>query len=253
MATTWILLALVTVAQQQRPGAPDPPEVRTSATVTRTVQPDLATIMIQVAAEGVSPRDAERRLALLIDGIRGALAGVGIPRDSVVNRSRYYWWSGRIETVLQPVRYVQVQTATTLSSKPVQDTAYRAHDALQVRVRDLRRIGLVIDTLVGRGVTNISGVQFSAVNTAAAEQAALRQATVQARREAEAIAEAAGMALGPVILLSTAPEYRYGYDDGLQLRGVVALGSGSGSTEIMTTAIPVSVTVYARWALVRRP
>src|SRR2546426_484993 len=89
---------------QARPDRPEtpPPEVRTSVTVQRTVQPDLATVTVGLAADGVTPAQAGSRLALRVDSLRRALATLGIPRDSVVNRSRWYWWRGRMEIIPEP-------------------------------------------------------------------------------------------------------------------------------------------------------
>lgn len=257
MRTTRILMACVGIpvvlSSQQRAERIERPEVRTAATVERTAPPDLATITIQLFGQGATPREAGRRLAATTDSVRRALATLGIPRDSVVNRNRYYWWSGKIETVALPVRYVQRHTATALFSEAVRDTAYRAHDALEIRVRDLSRLGAILDTLMNRGITNISGVQFTATNTAAAEQAALRQATIRARRQAEVIADAGGMTLGTVLSLSTQPD-DYDYN-AIQLRSTVSgadAGGGVSGSVVVQPAIPISVTVYGRWALVKK-
>src|SRR5437762_10586648 len=138
---------------QTRPDRPETPEVRTAATVQRNDQPDLATVTLQFAGDGATPAQAGSRVASRADSLRRALATLGIPRDSMVNRSRWYWWRGRIEVVPQPVRYIQRQTPNRLYSEPVQDTLYRAHDAIQVRIRDLNKVGAVLDTAMGRGIT----------------------------------------------------------------------------------------------------
>ena len=191
--------AFVSSAQAQERPHGDAPEVRTSASAERSVVPDLATVTLRFFAEGMTPAEAGRRLAIKADSLRRALGTLGIPQDSLVNRNRWSWWNGRIEAIPQPVRYVQRDTPTRRYSEAVQDTVYRARDAIEVRIHDLRRVGAVLDTAMGRGVTDISGVQFSASDDRAAEEDALREATVRARRQAEAIAGAGGMALGDVL------------------------------------------------------
>jgi len=152
------------------------------------------------------------------------------------------------------VRYIQRQTPTRLYSEPVQDTAYRAHDAIEVRIRDLSKVGAVLDAVMNRGVTDIAPVQFTATKVIGAQLEALREATVRARGQAQAMAEASGMRLGAVLSLSTQPDYSYEYSS-LQLRGTtmgsMALDGGPVSTVVVQPAISVSVTVYGRWALVR--
>jgi uncharacterized protein YggE len=252
-----VLVALpVVLGSQSRTGRSEQPEVRTSATAERGVPPDLATVTLQFSAQGGTPSEAGRRLAAKADSLRRALAKLGIPHDSLVNRNRWYWWRGRIETVPLPVRYVQRQTPTSLYSEPVQDTAYRAHDAIEVRIRDLSKVGAVLDAVMSRGVTDIAPVQFTATKVTGAQLEALREATVRARGQAQAMAEASGMRLGAVLSLSTQPDYSYEYSS-LQWRGTVtgsmALDGGQAGTVVVQPAISVSVTVHGRWALVKNP
>ena len=248
-----IAVLVPSVHAQERPARSDPPEVRTAATAERSVQPDLATVTLQFFAEGLTPAEAGRRLAVKADSLRRALGTLGIPHDSLVNRSRWSWWRGRIEAIPQPVRYVQRDTPTRRYSEAVQDTVYRARDAIEVRIHDLRRVGAVLDTALGRGVTEISPIQFSASDLTAAQEEALREATVRARRQAEAIAGASGATLGDVLSLST-QSYGGNYYSPYSLSGVTVTGASGGdaSTVIVRPAVPVSVTVYGRWALVKK-
>src|SRR3989442_11484018 len=114
---------------QTRPDRPETPEVRTTATVQRSVQPDLATVTLQFTGEGATPAQAGSRLASRADSLRRALGTLGIPRDSLVNRSRWYWWNGRVEKIVGPMRIAPRSTpgADPRWQYPVQDTTYRAH------------------------------------------------------------------------------------------------------------------------------
>lgn len=232
----------------------EPPAVRTSATAERSVQADLATVTLHFLGEGASPAAAGRKVAARADSLRRALGTFGIPADSLVNRSRWYWWRGRIEAVPQPVRYVQRETPTRRYSEAVQDTVYRAHETIEVRIRDLSKVGAILDTAMGRGITDISNVQFTATNVTSAQEDALREATVRARRQAEAIATASGMTLGAVLSLSTEPRSNYEYRP-LMLSGTVdgARSGGDAGTVVVQPAIPVSVTVYGKWQLLKKP
>lgn len=133
----------------------------------------------------------------------------------------------------------------------VQDTAYRTHDAIEVRIRDMGKIGAVIDTALAYRITDISGVQFQATEVSAARDDALKEATADAQRQAESIAAASGMRLGRVLSFSTyKEESRY---DELSLSDVTMTGmAGGASTEIIPRAMPITMTVYGRWALVPR-
>jgi uncharacterized protein len=245
------------IPAQTQSDRPDTPEVRTAATVQRSVQPDLATVTLQFTADGTTPAQAASRLAGRADSLRRALSTLGIPRDSVVNRSRWYWWPGRIETIPEPMRY-GAPSRPGSDGRPrdrVQDTTYRAHDAIEVRIRDLSKVGAVLDTVTGRGITDISGVQFAASDIAAVQEEALREATVRARRQAEAIAAASGLQLGRVLSLSTQADYadQYRFYDWASAGAVTAGALAEGSrTVVVQPSIPVSVTVHGRWELVSK-
>ncbi|HEV2643497.1 MAG TPA: SIMPL domain-containing protein, partial [Candidatus Elarobacter sp.] len=165
----------VLVAAQDAP-ASDVPEVRTSATATRGVRPDLATVTLQFAATGRTPREAGARVAMRADSLRRAIGAIGIPRDSLVSRAQWGWWPTRIEILPQPVRYPPpVPNAQWVAG--VQDTLYRAHDAIEVRIRDLSKVGAVIDTAMAHRITEISPVHFSATDVSAVRDVLLGEAT----------------------------------------------------------------------------
>jgi uncharacterized protein len=229
------------------------PEVRTSGTAERTVDPDLATVSVQFSATGATPAEAGGHLAARADSLRRALATLGIPGDSLVNRGRWYWWGNRVE-IIQHTKCVP-RTAPRPGDPwcdQVPDTSYRANDRVEIRIHDLKRVGAVMDTLLGRGLTDISEIQFSAGDITAARDQAVRVATIQARAQAEAVAAASGMQLGRVLLLTTQPDYPDRsaiFMDGSSLRGA----SATAGTVVMRPSIPVSVTVYGRWELIAKP
>ncbi len=237
LAVAGVLAIVATAAAAQaRPDRPEAPDVRTAATVQRSVQPDLATVTLEFTADGATPAQAGSRLAGRADSLRRALATLGIPRDSLVNRSRWYWWRGRIETM---------------------PGLYRAHDAIEVRIRDLSKLGAVLDTAMGRGITDISGVNFTASDITAVQYDALREATVRARRRAEIIAAASGLQLGRVLSLSTQADYAelyrsddFGFSEATVATRTLAEGS---ATVVVQPSVPVSVTVYGRWELIPKP
>jgi uncharacterized protein YggE len=130
------------------------------------------------------------------------------------------------------------------------DTAYRAHEVVEVRIRDLSKVGRVIDVALDLHITQIKGIRFSAGKTEAAREEALREASVSARKQAVTIAEASGGKLGRILSLSTQP----GHDERYNAVEVVLQGNQARSrTEIVEPQIPVSVTVHGRWELVSRP
>jgi uncharacterized protein len=234
-------------------------QVRTVATAVRHVPPNLAIVKLTFTAEGRSTREAGKHLAARADSLRRALVAIGIPRDSLATASDWYWWGGRVEVVVSNGRFVQLPKPDSLGrlSYNLQDTLFRARDAIEVRVAQLNKVGTVIDSAMAHGVSDISSVQFQASDLSTARDQALREATVDAKRQAESIAASIGMGLGRALAMSTYAEADRIYGGGgLSLQEVVVTGMGGGGgagTEIIPKSLPVSMTVYGRWELIPRP
>jgi uncharacterized protein YggE len=88
---------------------------------------------------------------------------------------------------------------------------YQARNSIQVELQQLPRVGEVIDAALGRGATNVGGLQFFASTTAEARRAAMQKAVNRVRADAEAIAAASGGTLGgllEIVVTSDAPDPR---------------------------------------------
>ena len=233
--------------------------ITTAGTARRDVRPDLATVSVQISGTGPTAARAGARLAAAAAGIRGALATLGIPGDSVVNRGRWWWWRDRFTVKVESQCLWTAAARRTGRCRPVSDTTYTASGALEIRIRDLARVGTVLDTLMGRSLTDIANVRFSALDVTAAKQQALADAERAAHAAAESIAAAEGMELGRILSLSTERPGGERYERVFSPQEVTATGAEQGNagppagTVVMAPSVPVSVTVYGRWELVKRP
>lgn len=243
----------LTLAAQDPECAVQTPEVRTQATAKRAIRPNLATLTVQISALGASAREAGARVAARADSVRRAVQALGIPRDSVWTSSSMGWyWQGRVDVVAGQQVWHNPPPGVAGKSYVTQDTAYRARDGLEVRISDLRKVGPVIDTLLALGITDMSGPKFLATNTADAREDALRDATKLARKQAETMAEASGMRLGPLLTLNSAPAY--GETIGVlsvSAAAVTALQGPVGSaTSVVEPIVQIDATVSGRWKVV---
>jgi uncharacterized protein YggE len=75
-------------------------------------------------------------------------------------------------------------------------TGYRVGRSMTVRVRELLRLGDVLDGVAAAGANEVHGARMASSDPAAAEHAALARAVDAARAKAEAIAASAGVTLG---------------------------------------------------------
>ncbi|MBA3313955.1 MAG: SIMPL domain-containing protein [Planctomycetota bacterium] len=81
-------------------------------------------------------------------------------------------------------------------------SGYQVMNQVRVRVRELDRLGEVLDSLVQAGSNEVSGVSFGVAEPKGVFDEARRDAVRDARRRAELYAEAAGVRLGKVRRIS---------------------------------------------------
>ena len=77
-------------------------------------------------------------------------------------------------------------------------TGYRASNTVEVRVDDVGKVGAVIDAGVSAGANQLQGVTFELKDDAKARAEALARAVEKARADAQTMAAALGVTLGPV-------------------------------------------------------
>jgi uncharacterized protein len=84
-------------------------------------------------------------------------------------------------------------------------TGYRVVRQMTAKVRDLDRLGDVLDGIVAAGANEVHGAQMSASDPSAAEHDALRAAITDARAKAEALAEAGGLTIAGLAKVEEEP------------------------------------------------
>ena len=184
-----ILLAACAPVTAQSLPAPAPAEETEKGTIQVTgqaqiqVPADRVSISFGVETEAESARAASALNAERMDGVIGAVRGSGV--EGV-----------RIETFgysLNP------EYRTPNRGDPSQRTisGYRATNNIRVILPDVGAAGEILDTAIGAGANRVLTLQFEASDTRTARLEALREAVRVAREEAQTIADAMGVSLGP--------------------------------------------------------
>jgi len=83
-----------------------------------------------------------------------------------------------------------------------------ASNTVTVRVRDLEKLGTVLDAVVQNGANTFNGLYFGLQEPKPAQDAARKVAVADALRKAQLYAVAAGVTLGDVLTISEAPQSR---------------------------------------------
>jgi uncharacterized protein YggE len=87
--------------------------------------------------------------------------------------------------------------------KATGEITYMVDNSVMVTVRDLSKIGTVLDAVVKAGANSISGIQYDVADRQKALSDARKLAVADAEKQAGELATAAGVTLGPVQNISS--------------------------------------------------
>ena len=160
--------------------------VSVSATGSVAAEPNVAHVSAGIVSEADTAKDALARnttaMAKLLDGLKG----LGIaPRD--------------MQTVAFNVepRYTQPK-----EERPAVISGYRVVNQVRLAVRDVKRLGEILDQAIALGANDIRSIAFDVDKAETLKDDARRQAMDNARRRADLYAKAAGAQLGPVLRIA---------------------------------------------------
>jgi uncharacterized protein len=85
---------------------------------------------------------------------------------------------------------------------PTTFSGYRVVNQVRLTVREMKRLGEMLDAAVTLGANQVNGITFDVSNAETLKDEARKQAMVNARRRAELYATAAGAQLGNVLTIS---------------------------------------------------
>ena len=146
--------------------------------------PDMATISSGVVSEAVSAKDALAKNNAAMAAVIAALKNAGIAEEDI--QTSDFSVSPKYPAYPAPQRIV----------------GYTISNQVTARVKNLKNLGPVLDTLVQSGSNQIGGIGFSIDDPQKALNEARKKAVADARAKAELYAEAAGVSLGRVVQIS---------------------------------------------------
>jgi uncharacterized protein YggE len=150
--------------------------------------PDLATVTAGVETQAPTAAEALAANSQAMATVFAALEAAGIARRDLQTSQL------SLSPVYEPYR--------DGAEQPQRIVAYQASNLLTVTVREVGKLGGVIDELAEAGANRLHGVGFEVARPRPVLDEARRQAVVDARAKAELFAEAAGVTLGPVVSLT---------------------------------------------------
>jgi uncharacterized protein YggE len=176
------MVALPAMAAAQ---TPEPiPFIQVSGQAEVKVRPDRAHLNLAVVTEAVAAAEAASQNATQMEAVIRALRAVGAAGFTVET------WGYS----LQP-RYAR----NTSPDVPPRIVGYQATNNVRATADDVTVVGKLIDAGISAGANRVTSLHFEARNTDAARAEAVRLAVGKARAEAETMAAALGVPLGPVL------------------------------------------------------
>lgn len=191
--TSGLAVALLAAAPAVSAEAP-PATIVVTAEARRTAAPDLAIISAGVVTQAPDAAAAMAENNRRMAAVTAALRRSGVePRDlqtsQLAVQPQYRYGEGRAPSI----------------------TGFQASNQLSVRLRDLARIGQVVDALVKEGANRIDGPSFTVEKPEPLLDSARAEAVRAARARAELLAAAAGVRIVRVLRIEEAggmPELR---------------------------------------------
>ena len=155
------------------------------------ISADTAVISLGVSARDRDVLKAQQKVNETIAAIRRALAGKGVPEDCI------------------STDYMNIYALYDYTDDQEQIAAYSANSTLAVKVTDMDSAGELIDASFAAGANTLNGISFSASDTDAAKAESLKKAAADARAKAEVLAEAAGLKITGMELITEGGVYSY--------------------------------------------
>ncbi len=150
--------------------------------------PDMATLTLGAQSQGKTAQEALRKTSAATAEILEVLKSADIAETDIQTRdlSLNPIWDNR--------RYED--------NRPPKVVGFNSSNTVVVRVRDLDRLGDILDQVVESGANTFRGLQFGLQDPVPVADAARIEAVSDAQRKAALYAQAAGVELGNVLSIS---------------------------------------------------
>ncbi len=180
-----------------------------------SLKPDIAYIYIGVHTEDPSAADAVAKNNADTQKLIAALKAEGVAADDL-RTSNFSIWTN---------------TPYGMDGQSG-DPVYVVDNTVYVTVRDLTGLGDLLDAAVQAGANNINSIQFDVADKTQAMSEARKSAVEAARKQAEELADAAGVRLGEIQTIS--------YFDNTPYPVFEGKGMGGGGGAAADIAVPIN-------------
>ncbi len=193
--------------------------------------PDFARVTLGVTTTGKDARETMAANAKAVNSLVSLIKEDGVAAADIQTSS----------LSISPI----FSNPTPGSPAPPTITGYNANDAVTVTVRDISRLGALIDKAVDAGANAIYGIAYGENDPSALLDKARPLAVADAKRKAEIYAKAGGAAVGRLMELSE----QIGAQPAQFAKRAYVQNAGAAPTPIEAGQDRLTVTVSARFEL----
>ena len=188
------------------------------------VSADTAVISLGVNARDKDVLKAQQQVNDAIASIRKALVEQGVKEENI------------------NTEFINIYAMYDYQSDQEKLAAYNASSTLAIKVTDMETVGSLIDVCFAAGANTLNGVSFSASDTEEARAAAIKDAVENAKKKAEILAEAAGLKITGIEIISEGSVYTYDNNVG-NVFAAKGFSEESAGTVVQSAKLLVSASV----------
>ena len=166
-------------------------KITVSGTGETQISADTAIVSLGINARDKDVLAAQQKANAIIASIREAMTSLGIPEDCV------------------NTDYMNIYAIYDYQDDQEEVMAYNAGSTLAIKVTSMDAVGEVIDSAFAAGANTLNGISFSASDTDAAKAESLKKAVADAKAKAEILAEASGLKINRIDLITEGGTFSY--------------------------------------------
>ncbi|GAB6928158.1 SIMPL domain-containing protein [Paenibacillus sp. JCM 10914] len=200
-----------------------------------SVKPDIVYLSIGAESYAATAKSAQKSNAQKIEKVMKLLKDTWKINDKDIKTEQFY---------VQP-NY----TYDDKEGRKVQN--YAAYHSLEVTLRDLSKVGDLLDAAAEEGANSIGNARFSVENRDAFEEQVIDKAIANADLKAKAIAKASKRQLGVVVSVvegAVGTDRIYGLNE-MAAKVESSMANDAGSTSVKPGEIKISTQLYVQYEL----
>ena len=197
--------------------------VRVSGNATVTLAADYVTLQIGVSTRLESVTEAQEENAWVMQAVLAAVLEAGVAEKDAVTSQFNVNGSWDVTYDAQ--------------GREQRTFYYQVENILSVTVRDLDKIGMVLDAAMAAGANTMYGITFASLEENEAYQKALTRAVQDAMQKAQVLCSAAGKELGELVSMDASQgTYNYGLRNVYSAKADRAAGTAIVSGDVSVSA-----------------